>query len=142
MTRIISIDGKDTCMHGTSFFEKCIRCYAGEHPIIPCYGEAHLNANIDHCAHCSPFWGELPAFKGMSPQANWTLHVLNQIVSFCFPNMPNEIFSACEELRTYGYVEFEEKEIKSKYSTTYYLVCWITKLGREAVEKAAMSHEL
>ena len=29
------------------------------HRLVPCDGEAHSNAHIDHCMQCAPRWGEV-----------------------------------------------------------------------------------
>lgn len=35
----------------------CHDCAVQTGAIVPCQGDAHSNANIDHCPLCGPTWG-------------------------------------------------------------------------------------
>ena len=49
------------CKHQKREDGKCVRCGV---KFVACTGEAHSNANIDHCMCCLPWgWGEVPEHK-------------------------------------------------------------------------------
>ena len=37
--------------------------------LVPCIGEAHLNAYIDNCMLCAPRWGRMMSYEKILPEA-------------------------------------------------------------------------